>query len=139
MIKAAKTEQLGQLLQFHLDETQVQVERLTQALKILGGPPTAKLCKGMQGLIEEGEDVMEEGAAMPEALADLALIGAAQRIEHYEIAAYTAARNMALQLHESEIAQLLTLSLGEEQKADYLLNQVSQPLTSVAGKPPAVR
>jgi Mn-containing catalase len=139
MAEAAKTEQLRALLELHLQETNRQVERLNAALKILGGATSAKTCKGMQGLLEEGDEVMKKGDKMPEFLADLALIGAAQRVEHYEIAAYTAARNMALQLHQNEIAQLLTLSLGEEMKSDHLLNQVSQPLTSLAGMPPAVR
>ena len=93
----------------------------------------------MRGLIEEGEEIVKKGEQNPDPFADLALIGVAQRVEHYEIAAYTAARNMAIQLHEHEIAQLLTLSLGEEMKSDYLLNQISQPLTSLAGMPPAVR
>lgn len=139
MAEAAKTEQLRTLLEFHLQETNTQVERLSQALKALGGSATAKTSKGMQGLIEEGEEIMKKGEDNPEPFGDLALIGVAQRVEHYEIAAYTSARNMAIQLHENEIAQLLTLSLGEEMKSDYLLNQVSQPLTSLAGMPPAVR
>lgn len=140
MVEAAKTEQLKDLIEFHLRETTVQVQRLNEALAALGGTETADaICKGMQGLIAEGEEIMKKGGSNPEPFADLALIGVAQRVEHYEIAAYTAARNMAIQLHEHEVAQLLTLSLGEEMKSDYLLNQVSQPLTSLAGMPPAVR
>lgn len=139
MAEAARTEQLKDLIEFHLRETNTQVERLDEALEALGGPASGKTCKGMQGLIEEGEEILKKGKKNPEPFADLALIGVAQRVEHYEIAAYTSARNMAIQLHEHEIAQLLTLSLGEEMKSDYLLNQVSQPLTSLAGMPPAVR
>ena len=70
--------------------------------------------------------------------ADLALIGAAQRVEHYEIAAYTTARNLALQLRQPAIAQLLTMSLGEEQNAAQLLDQLAQPLMSVAKMPASV-
>lgn len=139
MAEAANTQQLKDLLEFHLKETNVQVDRLTEALKALGGSTGAKVSKGMRGLIEEGEEIVKKGEQNPDPFADLALIGVAQRVEHYEIAAYTAARNMAIQLHEHEIAQLLTLSLGEEMKSDYLLNQISQPLTSLAGMPPAVR
>ena len=139
MCEAAKAKQLRDLLEFHLQETNTQVERLKEALAALGGSTSSKTCKGMQGLLEEGEEIIKKGGKSPDPLTDLALIGAAQRVEHYEIAAYTAARNMAIQLHEHEIAQLLTLSLGEEKKSDYLLNQVSQPLTSLAGMPPAVR
>jgi len=139
MAEAANTQQLKDLFEFHLRETNTQVDRLTEALKALGGSSSAKVSKGMRGLVEEGEEIVKKGEQNPDAFADLALIGVAQRVEHYEIAAYTAARNMAIQLHEHEIAQLLTLSLGEEMKSDYLLNQVSQPLTSLAGMPPAVR
>ena len=91
------------------------------------------------GLVEEGEEVMSEGKKKDDAPADLALIGAALRVEHYEIAAYTAARNLALQLAQPRIAQLLTLSLGEEQNAGQLLDQVAQPLISAARMPPNIR
>ena len=70
--------------------------------------------------------------------ADLALISAAQRVEHYEIAAYTTARNLALQLRQPAIVRLLTMSLGEEQNAGQLLDQVAQPLMSVAKMPDAI-
>ena len=92
----------------------------------------------MAGLVEEGEEVMSEGKKKDDAPADLALIGAAQRVEHYEIAAYTTARNLALQLHHSAIVQLLSKSLGEEQNAGQLLDQVAQPLMSVARMPAPV-
>lgn len=108
-------------------------------LEQFGTDTTDAIRKDMQGLIAGGEQIIQKGGSNPEPFADLALIGTAQRVEHYEIAAYTSARKMAIQLHEHEIAQLLMLSLGEEMKSDYLLNQVSQPLTSLAGMPPAVR
>jgi Mn-containing catalase len=73
-----------------------------------------------------------------DAPADLALIGAAQRVEHYEMAAYTTARNLAVQMRQSEIVQLLTMSLGEEQNAGQLLDQVAQPLMSIARMPATV-
>jgi Mn-containing catalase len=92
----------------------------------------------MAGLVDEGEEVMGEGKEKEDAPADIALIGAAQRVEHYEIAAYTAARNLASQLHLPVIVHLLTQSLGEEQNADQLLDQVAQPLMSVARMPAAV-
>ena len=87
----------------------------------------------MAGLVEEGEEVMSEGKEKDDAPADLALIGAAQRVEHYEIAAYTTARNLALQLRQPLIVQLLTMSLGEEQNAGQLLDQVAQPLCRSPG------
>jgi Mn-containing catalase len=92
----------------------------------------------MIGLIEEGEEVMREGKQKEEAAADLALIGAAQRVEHYEIAAYTTARNLAVQMRNPTLVQLLTASLGEEQNAAQLLDQLAQPLLSVARMPAAV-
>ena len=73
-----------------------------------------------------------------DAPADLALIGAAQRVEHYEMAAYTTARNLAVQMRQSEIVQFLTMSLGEEQNAGQLLDQVAQPLMSIARMPATV-
>jgi Mn-containing catalase len=135
MAKAARSGQLQLLLQTHHAETEEQVERLNEALKILGAPARAKPCKGMAGLIEEGEEVMSEAAKKEDAPADLALIGAAQRVEHYEMAAYTTARNLALQLRQPAIVQLLTISLGEEQNAGQLLDQLAQPLMSVARMP----
>jgi Mn-containing catalase len=138
MAKAARASQLTTLFETHLAETEMQVERLNESLKMLGGAARAKPCKGMAGLVDEGEEVMSEGKEKEDAPADIALIGAAQRVEHYEIAAYTAARNLALQLHLPVIVHLLTQSLGEEQNADQLLDQVAQPLMSVARMPAAV-
>jgi Mn-containing catalase len=138
MIKAARSVQLQGLIETHLAETEGQVERLNESLRILGAPARAKACKGMAGLVEEGEEVMTEGKKKDDAPADLALIGAAQRVEHYEIAAYTTARNLAIQLRETEVAQLLTMSLGEEMNAGQLLDQVAQPLMSVARMPASV-
>jgi Mn-containing catalase len=105
---------------------------------MLGIPARPKPCKGMAGLVAEGDEVISDGKKKDDAPADLALIGAAQRVEHYEIAAYTTARNLALQLHQPGIVELLTMSLGEEENAGQLLNQVAQPLMSVARMPAAV-
>jgi len=138
MAKAARSAQLQTLFQTHLEETEEQVERLNESLEILEAPARAKPCKGMAGLVEEGEEVMSEAKEKKDAPADLALIGAAQRVEHYEIAAYTTARNLALQLRQPAIVQLLTMSLGEEQNAGQLLDQVAQPLMSVARMPASV-
>ncbi len=138
MAKAARSAQLQSLIETHLAETEGQVERLNESLRILGAPARAKACKGMAGLVEEGEEVMTDGKKKDDAPADLALIGAAQRVEHYEIAAYTTARNLAIQLRQTEIVQLLTLSLGEEMNAGQLLDQMAQPLLSVARMPASV-
>jgi Mn-containing catalase len=138
MAKAARSVQLQTLLQTHLSETEAQAERLNEALELLGAPARAKPCKGMAGLLEEGDEVMKESEKKEDAPADLALIGAAQRVEHYEIAAYTTARNLAVQLRQPAIVQLLTTSLGEEQNASQLLDQLAQPLMSVARMPASV-
>jgi Mn-containing catalase len=105
---------------------------------LLGEDARPKACKGMMGLIEEGEEVMQEGEEKEDAAADLALIAAAQRVEHYEIAGYTTARNLAQQLRHSALAALLSKSLAEEENADLLLNQVSRSLMSVAKMPAAL-
>jgi Mn-containing catalase len=138
MAKAARSVKLQRLFEVHLAETEEQVARVEESLRVLGAPARAKPCKGMAGLVEEGDDVMVENKKKDDAPADLALVGAALRVEHYEIAAYTTARNLALQLHQAGIVDLLTMSLGEEQNAGQLLDEVAQPLMSVAKMPATV-
>lgn len=138
MIKAAQSKQLAGLIETHLAETEQQAERLTTGLKLLEAPARAKPCKGMMGLLEEGDDVMSEAKKMDPAAGDLALIGAAQKVEHYEISGYTTARNLAQQLKKPEIVHLLQLSLAEEENANQLLNQLARPLMSTARMPAAV-
>lgn len=138
MIKAARTDQLSLLLETHLEETERQIERLNEALKLLDATVRTKACKGMMGLLEEGDEILSAGKKMDPAGADLALIGAAQKVEHYEIAGYTTARNLAQQLKRSDIVALLQLSLAEEENANQLLNQISRPLMSAARMPAPV-
>jgi Mn-containing catalase len=126
------------LFEHHLLETEQQIERLNECLSLLGETPRAKPCKGMMGLVEEGQEVMEKGEEKEDAPADLALIGAAQRVEHYEISGYTTAKNLAQQLRHSAIVELLSKSLAEEENSDQLLNQVARTLMSVAQMPAAV-
>ena len=135
MAEAARYDQLRELFEIHLGETERQVERLNECFDLLGETARAKPCKGMQGLVEEGEEVMEENSEKEDAAADLALIGAAQRVEHYEIAGYTSARNLASQLRHSAVVALLSKSLAEEENSDQLLNQVARSLMSVARMP----
>ncbi len=111
---------------------------MNECFGILGTAARAKPCKGMMGLVEEGEEVIAESKKKDDAAADLALIGAAQRVEHYEMSGYTTARNLAQQLHHSAIVQLLSKSLAEEENADQLLNQVARPLMSAARMPAPV-
>jgi Mn-containing catalase len=138
MVKAANASQLSRLFENHLAETDAQIERLEAALRMIGGPARAKPCKGMMGLVEEGEEVIQDGKKLDPAAADLALIAAAQKIEHYEISAYMSARNLAHQLHNPELAGLLQASLSEEQNADQLLNQLARPLLTVSRMPAPV-
>jgi Mn-containing catalase len=138
MVKAAHSQQLQQLFETHLEETEAQIERLEECFGLLDIQPRAKACKGMMGIVEEGEEVIAEGKKKDETAADLALIGAAQKVEHYEMSGYITARNLAQQLRMAPIVQLLQLSLGEEENADQLLNQLARPLMSVAKMPESV-
>jgi Mn-containing catalase len=134
MAKAAKDPDLRTAFEDHLEQTKGHVERLKQAFELLEEKPKAKPCKGMAGLVEEGQEVITEGKEMEEAPADLALIGAAQRVEHYEIAAYGTARAIAEQMERKDLVKLLSLTLAEEEKADQLLTQLAQPLLEEAGQ-----
>src|SRR5204862_4822167 len=114
------------------EETKEQVERLKEAFGLVGTPAKGKPCKGMEGLIAEGEQVMEEGQELDDAAADLALIAAAQKVEHYEISAYGTARAMAGQAGLPAVAELLCQTLGEEEVSDNLLTQIARELMSEA-------
>ena len=130
MVKSARTEPLKFALEHHLEETKGQVERLKEAFALVGAPAKGKPCKGMEGLIAEGEEVMEEGEELDDAAADLALIAAAQRVEHYEISAYGTARAMAGQVGLPAVGELLSKSLAEEEIADNLMTQLARELMS---------
>jgi Mn-containing catalase len=138
MASAARFDRLRELFEVHLAETEQQVERLNEALSLLSVTGRPKPCKGMMGIVEEGQEVMEEGEQKEDAAADLALIGAAQRVEHYEISGYTTAKNLAQQLRHTAVVALLSESLAEEENADQLLNQVARSLMSVAKMPQAI-
>jgi Mn-containing catalase len=138
MAKAARFDRLRELFEVHLQETEQQIERINECFSLLGVSARAKPCKGMMGLVEEGQDVMAEGEEKEDAAADLALIGAAQRVEHYEISGYTTAKNLAQQLRHSAVVALLSESLAEEENADQLLNQVARSLMSIAKMPAAI-
>lgn len=139
MAKAAHAEQLRDAFDLHLAETEDQAERLTEILELLGETATrSKPCKGMMGLIAEGEDIISENRRKDPYAADLNLIAAAHKIEHYEMAGYMTARNLANQLRLPEVSHLLQMSLAEEQNADLLLDQLQRPLTSVVGRPAAI-
>jgi len=126
MSEAASSEELRAALSEHLEVTKGQVERLERVFEAMGAKVKGKTCAGMKGLIEEGEEVMKEDAT--EELLDAALIGAAQRVEHYEIAAYGTARTFAETLGKTEIAEMLQETLDEEEEADQKLTEISESL-----------
>ncbi len=128
MAGAAHHPKLKEAFQKHLEQTQHQVERLNQAFELLGEDAEPKTCRGMQGLIEEGQESISDGEDKEELAADLALITAAQKVEHYEISAYGTARTLAYQIGERQVGQLLSHTLGEEESADYLLTAISKPM-----------
>jgi len=138
MAKAARFDRLRALFEAHLAETEQQVVRIDECLSLLGVNARAKACKGMMGLVEEGQEVMDETDEKDDATADLALIGAAQRVEYYEISGYTTAKNLAQQLRHSAVVALISASLAEEENTDQVLNQVARTLMSVAKMPAAI-
>jgi Mn-containing catalase len=138
MAKAARFDRLRECFEEHLIQTETQIERLHECFSLLGEAARAKPCKGMMGLVEEGQEVMAAGEEKDDVVADLALIGSAQRVEHYEISGYTTAKNLAQLLRHSAIVSLLAKSLAEEENADQVLNQVARTLMSVAKMPDAI-
>ncbi len=130
MAKAATNEELKQGFLDHLEETKVHVERLAKAFKLLKLPVKGKTCHAMKGLIEEGTEAIEVKA--PDAVRDAQLIGAAQRVEHYEMAAYGTARAFAEALGENDVAELLQETLDEEGETNKKLTALSQTVNAEA-------
>lgn len=122
MIKRASDDHLRDALSKHLKETEEQMKRLTNIGEILDFKPIGKKCKAMEGLIEEASEILKE-EGNPNVL-DAALIAAAQRVEHYEIAAYGTACAIAKVLEENEVFNLLEKTLSEESNADKKLSEV---------------
>jgi ferritin-like metal-binding protein YciE len=123
MAKAASNQELKAAFEEHLEQTEGHVERLDEIAEMLGKKLTGHTCKAMKGLVEEGSDLISEDAA--ESVRDAGLIGAAQRVEHYEIAGYGTARCLAEQLGHSEIADLLEQTLEEEKETDENLSELA--------------
>lgn len=124
LIQNASSTQLQQALKEHLAVTQKQVKRLDEAFSALGEEREQQKCKGMAGLIAEGEDMLKED--LEDSTQDAGIIGAAQRVEHYEIAAYGTARTLAQTLGNREVADLLEETLEEEKEADQLLTEIAE-------------
>jgi len=137
MAKAASDPKLKQAFEKHLEETKGHAERLKQAFELLGAKPKAKVCKAMQGLVEEGSEQIQDGKEKEDAVSDLMLVAAAQKVEHYEISGYGTLRAIAEKIGENRVAKLLAQTLSEEEKTDKLLTQLSPPLLEEANQQPA--
>jgi ferritin-like metal-binding protein YciE len=123
MIKAADNADLKQALEDHLAETEEHVGRLETIFGQLEISGRGTKCKAMEGLVEEGKSILEE--EMDQEVRDAAIISAAQRVEHYEIAGYGCARTFAQRLGHNEVAELLQTTLDEEKAADEKLTQIA--------------
>jgi ferritin-like metal-binding protein YciE len=125
MAKAAEHEELKEAFEGHLHETEEHVRRLEQVFKLMDQPAKGKKCKAMQGLVEEGEELIREDEG------DAALICAAQKVEHYEIASYGSLESWAKLMGEQEAADLLGETLGEEKSADEKLTGIAEESINV--------
>jgi ferritin-like metal-binding protein YciE len=132
MAKAASNDQLREAFEEHLRQTSEHVSRLEQIFDQLEEKPSGKRCLGMEGLVKEGSETMREDYA--EAVKDAAIIGAAQRVEHYEMAGYGTARAFANLLGENEHASLLERTLEEERQADEKLTQLAERINLKAAQ-----
>jgi len=130
LAKKATNDQLRSALEEHLEETEQQVQRLEQAFEHLGERAKAKPCAGMKGIIEEGDEHVGEDYDDDD-LRDAVIIGSAQRVEHYEMAAYGTAIAHARLLEENDVVELLEESLGEEKAADEKLTEIAESVVNL--------
>jgi ferritin-like metal-binding protein YciE len=129
MIKSASHPQLQDAFKMHLEETKGHVERVEKVMEIMGMPVKSKTCKAMQGIIEEGKEVMGEDAE--DDVMDAALIGAAQKVEHYEIASYGTLCTYAELLGLQDAKRLLGQNLEEEKRTDQKLTQLAESVINL--------
>ena len=130
LAKSVSSPELQQALLSHLEETKGQVNRLEKIGEIVGKKLTGKTCVGMKGVLEEGSEVLED--TDKGVVRDAALISAAQRVEHYEMAGYGSAREFAKILGHTEVATLLDETLAEEKNADKKLSGISRQVNAEA-------
>jgi ferritin-like metal-binding protein YciE len=130
MVKAATAPELKMAFESHLRETEGQIQRLEKICGILGASPRGKTCDGMKGVLEEGSSMLHEISEGE--VRDAALIGAAQRVEHYEMAAYGTVHAYAALLGKPDIAKLLEETLEEEKAADKKLTSISKKVNAHA-------
>jgi ferritin-like metal-binding protein YciE len=124
MAEAATSPELKAAFEEHRGQTEGQVTRLEEAFGLLDEKAKRQHCPGMKGLLEEGEEMIK--AEMPDVVRDCALIGSAQRVEHYEMAAYGTARALAEEMGHDEVAELLQATLDEEGETDQLLSELAE-------------
>lgn len=129
MAKTAQSQELRMAFEQHLEQTKQQARRLEQACEELGVSPKGKKCVGMEGLIEEGKEIMKEELDMD--TIDAGLIGAAQKVEHYEMAAYGTASAHARQLGFNSVASILDKTLAEEKTTDEKLTKLAENMINV--------
>jgi ferritin-like metal-binding protein YciE len=132
MAKGATSDELREGIEEHLEQTRNQAQRLEQIFERLGEKPKGEKCKGMEGVIKEGSETLEKD--MDDDTKDAAIIAAAQRVEHYEIAGYGTARTYANLLGESEAAELLEETLEEEKETDQKLTQLAEEINVEAAE-----
>ena len=124
MAKKATSQNLVQALQSHLEETQGHVQRCEKIFEILGKPAKAKKCEAMEGLIKEGQEIMD--STENGVVRDAGIIAAGQKVEHYEIASYGTMRAFAKILGQNEIMNILEQTLNEEKRADEKLTEIAE-------------
>lgn len=132
MIRGAEGQELKAAFDKHLQETEGQIERLVQVFELLGKPARGKTCPAIDGIIEEGQEILEEFKDSP--ALDAGLLAAAQAVEHYEIARYGTLKSWAMQLGKNDIAKLLDQTLAEEAKTDQALSQLAEAKVNREGK-----
>jgi ferritin-like metal-binding protein YciE len=125
MQKAATSEELQEAIENHLAQTEEHVSRLEQVFELIGKKPQAKKCDGMEGLVKEGESVIEE-TEDGSATRDAGIITAAQKVEHYEISAYGTMVQLAKTLGNDKAAKILQTTLNEEKETDENLTQLAE-------------
>jgi ferritin-like metal-binding protein YciE len=130
MAKGSNNKELASAFEAHLKETENQVNRLERVAELLGTEPGGKKCEGMEGVIEEGSEALNEDG--DKNVLDLGIIGASSRVEHYEMAGYMTAISLATQLGENQVVKLLNESLKEEQAAENKLRTIAQTIVKSA-------
>jgi len=133
MAKTASSEELKNAFEKHLEQTKSHVERLEQVFEELDEKPKGKTCRAMKGLVEEGSEILQQDGE--ESVLDAGIIVAAQKVEHYEIAAYGSVRTFAHLLGQNKAAELLQTTLDEESETNELLNKLAESIIN----PEAIR